>query len=164
MFHINEQGNHITEVTDGSADHVAIYLGGDSVLEAVPAAGVVLTPLSTLLSREKGYYVAGRVRNTDVEASLGNAMQYAGLPYDSLYLQGNSAIYCSELVELSFVDKNGGKLFSTIPMSFHNTEGKITEYWTKLYSSHGMTVPEGAPGTNPNDMMRSSCVIIKKLK
>jgi hypothetical protein len=77
-----------------------------------------------------------------------------GKPYDDLYLPGDSAIYCSELVQSGFVDSRGHLVFDTIPMSFHDESGKVTDYWTDFYRQRGMDVPEGAPGTNPGELSR----------
>jgi len=164
LFHVVEHDNHITEVTPGMIDHVAIYLGGDSVLEAVPRSGVVVNPLSVVLEREPGSYLRGTVRGADRRRSLQQALGYRGCPYDSLYLPEGEAIYCSELVQLSYVDKNGAPLFQPIPMSFHDADGHITPYWQQFYARQGLDVPEGRPGTNPSEMALRPQVIIKKLK
>lgn len=164
LFHITEQENHITGVTGGNADHVAIFLGGDSVLEAVPRLGVGITRLNHLLTREQGMYLVGRVRNADVEGSLSRAMTYIGQAYDSLYLPNDDAIYCSELVELAYYDKYGHKIFHTTPMSFHDSSGQITDYWKQFYGRQNMDVPEGEAGTNPSNILKSRHVKIKKFK
>lgn len=162
LFHLPEAGNHITEVTQGTADHVVIFLGGDSVLEAIPGKGVVVSQLNTILQRELGTYVRGIVRNMDTERSIGNAYRFIGLPYDSVFSSTTEAIYCSELVQQSYVDKQGKTLFMPIAMSFHDSSGHITKYWQDFYGSRGLDVPEGQPGSNPADLM--SKTKIKKLK
>lgn len=160
LFHVVAQGNHITEVTPGQIDHVAIYAGKNMVVEAIPGQGVVTTPLHELLSREDGHYLKGRVKGADRQRSLENACQYLGLPYDSLYLPTADAIYCSELVQLSFVDKHGQRLLVPVPMSFHDSTGHITAYWQQFYARHGMDVPEGQPGTNPAELSKRQIVKI----
>lgn len=163
LFHITNQNNAITEVTPGMVDHVAIYLGGDSILEAI-GCGVVITPFDSL-SKRSGYQLIGRVKRVDAKRSITNALNYVGRPYDWLYLPDNEAIYCSELVQLSYVDHQGKQLFSTIPMSFHDNSGQITDYWTAFYAKHQMDVPEGKPGTNPGEMSRHPTVdIIGRLR
>lgn len=164
LFHQPQNDNHITHVTQGTADHVAIYLGGDSVLEAIPHQGVTVNTLSDVLHREDGRYVSARVRGVHVEQSIANAQKYLGLPYDSVFLPGTAAIYCSELVQLSYVDRHGRLLFNTIPMSFHDDSGNITDYWQQFYDLHHMSVPEGQPGSNPSDLMKRKQVVIKKQK
>ena len=164
LFHVASKSNHITEVTPGMIDHVAICLGHDSVIEALPKQGVVTTPLHTVLNREEGYYVKGRVRRADGSRSAEQALRYLGLPYDSLYLEDNEAVYCSELVVMSLVDKQGRRLLQQVPMSFRDSTGQISRYWQQFYSQRGMEVPEGAPGSNPSELSQRKRVIIKKLK
>ena len=149
LFHVSAEPNAITEVTPGMIDHVAIYLGGDSVIEAV-GKGVVITPLDSLF-RQDGYYLAGRT-STNKKTTIARSLTFLGRAYDYLYLPDNEEIYCSELVQRSYVDKKGNLLFSTIPMSFHDNTGSITSYWRDFYARHGMDVPEGEPGTNPAEL------------
>jgi hypothetical protein len=164
LFHITGRGNAITAVTPGMTDHVAIYVGKGMVVEAFPGKGVTETPLSTVLHRSDGYYVAARVGEACPHKSIQQARTYIGLPYDSLYLADNDAIYCSELVQLSFVNRRSQPLFLPVPMSFHDSLGHITPFWVEFYNRHGMSVPEGQPGSNPGEMMQRKGVIIKKLK
>ena len=39
-------------------------------------------------------------------------------------------------------------------MSFHDKSGEITVFWKEYYSKAGMTVPEGAQGSNPGELSR----------
>lgn len=156
LFHVTPTANQITDVTQGidalHIDHVAIVLSPDSVIEAV-GRGVVTTPLDSL-RRQAGYYLIGRVRRADATLSLLNARTFLGRRYDWLYLPDNDDIYCSELVQFSFVNYSGQQLFGPVPMSFHDASGRITDYWKQFYRKHGMDVPEGWPGTNPGELSR----------
>ena len=152
LFHVTPQSNAITDVTPGMIDHVAIVLNKDSVIEAV-GRGVVITPIDSL-RQQPGYYLIGRVKGVDRASSITHARTYLGRAYDYLYLPDNEAIYCSELVQFSFVDKHGNRLFEPIPMSFHDETGQITDYWRRFYKKRGMEVPEGQPGTNPGELSR----------
>lgn len=165
IFHVVGTGNAITAVTPGGIDHVGIYLGRDSVIEAIPREGVVITPLRAVLSREPGCYVAGRVGKADRRRSIAEARSYLGRRYDSLYLAGNDAVYCSELVLLAYTDRYGTPLLQPVPMTFRDSTGRIPDHWVQLYSRHQMDVPEGLPGSNPGELARRWQVrIIKKLK
>ena len=152
LFHVTPQSNAITDVTPGMVDHVAIVLNSDSVIEAV-GRGVVITPIDSL-RQQPGYYLIGRVKGVHRTLSIAHARTYCGRVYDYLYLPDNEAIYCSELVQFSFVDKHGKRLFEPIPMSFHDATGQITDYWKHFYKKYGMDVPEGQPGTNPGELSR----------
>lgn len=159
LFHVASQGNAITDVTPGMIDHVAIVMSRDSVIEAI-GKGVKTTPIDSLRQQD-GHYLVGRVKGIDSKQSIANAKHYLGRPYDRLYLPDNDAIYCSELVQLSFVDKHGKRLFSPIPMSFHDATGHITDYWIQFYAKHNMEVPEGELGTNPGELSQRREIRIK---
>ena len=196
LFVVNGQGNNITDVTDGvdglGIDHIAVFSDGN-VVEAIPEYGVVENPLDSFLVRlsDRESVLVGRIEGVDVEESVANARKFLGRPYDDIFMPSDSAIYCSELVQKSFVFKDrlkerdhnvkgmavvrddvkdmnpkvtgsGDKhfVFCTIPMSFHDSAGRVTEFWTKFYEARGLTVPEGEPGTNPGQLSRDPNVRI----
>ena len=175
LFVAQTEDNAITQVTQGidnlAIDHVAIMhrIGGKGgplyALEAIPRQGVVLTSIDSLVVREQGAtFVLGHVQGVDAARSVRSALRYVGLPYDDLYLPGDSAIYCSELVQMCYVDTAGRPIFGTIPMSFHDRTGRILDHWTEFYRQRGMAVPEGLPGTNPGQLSRHPQVTIVKLQ
>lgn len=186
LFVVNGQGNNITDVTDGvdglGIDHIAVFSDGN-VVEAIPEYGVVENPLDSFLIRlsDRESVLVGRIEGVDVEESVTNARKFLGRPYDDIFMPSDSAIYCSELVQKSFVFKDGLKerdqnvkevdskatgsgtkhfVFGTIPMSFHDSTGNVTEFWAKFYSARGLAVPEGEPGTNPGQLSRDHNVKI----
>lgn len=158
LFHVASKGNAITDVTPGMIDHVAIVVSKDSVIEAV-GCGVKTTPIDSL-RRQEGYYLIGKVIGAERKASINQARQYIGRAYDPLFLKDNEDIYCSELVQFSFVDNQGKTIFTPIPMSFHDATGNITEYWKTFYEKRGLDVPEGEPGTNPSELSQRENVKI----
>ena len=186
LFVVNGQGNNITDVTDGvdglGIDHIAVFSEGN-VIEAIPEYGVVENPLDSFLVRlsDRESVLVGRIEGLDVDESVTNARKFLGKPYDDIFMPSDSAIYCSELVQKSFVFKDGLKerdqnvkevdskatgsgtkhfVFGTIPMSFHDSTGNVTEFWAKFYSARGLAVPEGEPGTNPGQLSRDPNVKI----
>ena len=54
------------------------------------------------------------MQGADRRHSTERALRYRGLPYDSLYLEGNDAVYCSELVVMSIVDSEGRRLLGQV--------------------------------------------------
>ena len=152
LFHVVDNDNAITSVTPDRIDHVAICISRDSVIEAIPSEGVTTTPLHQLLQRDGGYYVVGRVKHANIRHSVNNARAYQRLPYDSLYLPATDAIYCSELVLLSYVDRHGNRLLHSVPMTFRDSTNQIPLFWQQLYERHSMPVPEGEPGSNPSEL------------
>ena len=174
IFTCSENPNAITQVTHGiedyPIDHVAIVhrIGGESgplfVIEAIKPA-VCLTPIDTFLCRntstEIPYVIVGRVNTSfDTSMSIRRCLLMVGKPYDDLYYPGDSAVYCSELVQSNYVSTSGNQIFEPIPMSFHDQTGTITQYWQDFYSRRGLTVPEGAPGSNPGELSRRDQITI----
>lgn len=167
LFHVVEGSNAITAVTHGiqalAIDHVAIYYTGEDGTPQVVQAiydGVVTTPLDTLLS-EPGYYVAGRVSGADPSVSVRQALRQVGKPYDFVFSPTDSEVYCSELVLLSYVDREGHSLFAPTGMTFRDETGDIPAYWQSFYGQRNLSVPEGAPGSNPGELSRRPEVKIK---
>ena len=172
LFVCSDSANAITEVTSGveqlPIDHVGIVhrIGGDGgplfVIEAVKPT-VCLTPIDSFMC-EGPQILVGRVNVAmDVRKSVRQCLLMVGKPYDDLYLPGDSAIYCSELVQLNYVNPDGDLIFDTIPMSFHDATGRVTDYWQQFYSRRGMAVPEGLPGTNPGELSRRPQVTIERV-
>ena len=175
LFVVNGNGNDITRVTSGvdglGIDHVAVFSQGN-IIEAIPKYGVMESPLDSFMVRlsDGESVLVGRVEGLDVDASVSNARKLLGKPYDDIFMPSDSAIYCSELVQKSFVfngkrqgleDKDGLMfVFDVIPMSFHDSTGRVTEFWTKFYAARGLEVPEGEPGTNPGQLSRDPRVKI----
>ena len=169
LFCCPDSSNAITDVTQGARgmkiDHVAIVhrIGGDDgplyVIEAKKPA-VCLTSIDAFY-RKNPHALVGRVgADVDIHKSVRRCLMQVGKPYDDLYLPGDSAIYCSELVQMNYVSAHGDLIFPTVPMSFHDNTGQVTPYWHEFYARRGMTVPEGAPGTNPGELSRRNQVSI----
>ena len=163
-------GRAISEATVHDATalpiyHVAIatWLNGSLyALEAIDK-GVVLTPYDKFCERtlSKGGMVIGRLKDrSGIDQSVSNAMEHLGKPYDDLYMIDTQEIYCSELVQLSYVNGRGQRLFPLINMSFHDAQGHILGYWREHYEKHGMAVPEGALGTNPAQIAANPAIEI----
>lgn len=147
--------------------HVAIATWVGDKLYALEAIddGVVLTPYDKFCERTtiKGGMLIGRLHDrSGVDQSVSNAMEHLGKPYDTLYMIDTQEIYCSELVQLSYVNGKGQRLFPLINMSFHDAQGRILDYWREHYAKHGMAVPEGALGTNPAQIAGDPAVEIIK--
>lgn len=86
---------------------------------------------------------------------VAKAKSCIGLPYDFYFLPDNGKYYCSELVEKCCVASDGTPIFKTQPMNFQSPDGTIPEYWVNWFDSLGVEVPQGVPGTNPNDLVKS---------
>ena len=169
LFCCADTANAITAVTSGveelPIDHVAVFhrIGGERgipfVVEAIQPV-VQLTPIDTFLYRSP-HVIVGRVTaDCSMERSVKKCITMLDKPYDDLYLPGDSAVYCSELVQLNYVTSDGSLVFAPVPMSFHDDSGRVTDYWIEFYRQRGMTVPEGEPGTNPGELSRRPQITI----
>ncbi len=168
----------IVDVTEGidllRVSHVAIVCHDDDgnvyALEASSQHGVWLTPIDSFLVHNdrtadgRPMVLAGRLKDrSTAAASVERAKTYMGRPYDFQFLEGDSALYCSELVHYAYLRSDGSYIFPQVPMSFHDATGKVTEFWKEYYKPWHMAVPEGCPGTNPGGISSSSEIkIIRK--
>lgn len=154
--------------------HVAIVCkehNGWFVLEATSKHGVWMCPLESYLEDAdkdadgNPLVFAGRVSgNVDIETSINNAKRFIGRKYDFTFDPSDDEMYCSELVQKSYVDKKGKLIFEPIPMSFHDDEGRILPYWIDYYLKRDLDVPEGEPGSNPGAISRNGRVRVFSLK
>ena len=170
--YIPEEGSMdeaITAATGGgelNLIHVSIVevdaAGEPWVIDATFKHNVDRYPLDTLISDftlkdgSLPTYILKRLRDTTgVTQFVENAKSYIGEPYDIAFLQDNGAHYCSELVRDAYRRADGSYLFEEKPMNFRNSEGEMPPYWEILFASIGMEVPQGVPGTNPQEMSQS---------
>ena len=154
--------------------HVAIVCKeekGTYVLEATAKHGVWMTPISSYFeeadkdSEGKPMVLIGRITNPDADlnTSVQKAKAFIGLKYDFTFDPSDEEMYCSELVQKSYVTTEGKLIFPTIPMSFHDEDGKILPYWINYYLKRNLDVPEGEPGSNPGQISRDKNVKIYTL-
>lgn len=157
-------------IDKAQVSHVAIVCKekeGIFVLEATSKHGVWMTPLADYLAEAdkdsdgNPMVLVGRIKHgADIKKSVENAKAFIGLKYDFTFDPSDEEMYCSELVQKSYVDKKGNLLFEPIPMSFHDDEGRILPYWINYYLKRDLDVPEGEPGSNPGALSRNSLVDI----
>lgn len=141
--------------------HVAIAeVKVDSIwiIDATIAHGVDRHPLDTFLAdftlKDGSYpaFLIKRVKGVDADAAVERAKSFCGRAYDVRFLPDNEDLYCSELVQLSFLDKAGRPVFESEPMNWKAPDGSMPPYWEWLFGQLGMEVPQGLPGTNPQRM------------
>ena len=88
-------------------------------------------------------------RHTIADA-VATARTLLGKPYNASYVLNEDSYYCSDFIERAF---RAHHVFKLQPMNFRNPQtGGIAQHWVDLYRGMGMEVPQGLPGTNPNDM------------
>lgn len=130
------------------------------VLEADPQKGVIKSTLEEFLERAPRIEgnPAVTVRRLDIdfpiEEAIKRAESHLGEPYDWWYLKDNGKMYCSELIYESYLDDEGKPIFQAQPMNFRSSDGTMPEFWVKLFEELGEPIPEGDPGTNPQDLSK----------
>ena len=169
----SEMSGAISSATAGtdsmSFDHVAVFSrmeGKPTVIEASAKKGaVVRTPLEEFLSEQatvggKPGVVVMRINGSfDPVSAVRCAESMIGLPYDWSYLPSNGGLYCSELIYESYLDSLGRHIFPAKPMNFRSPDGTLPQFWQELFSRLDTPIPEGLPGTNPNDLSKEDCLI-----
>lgn len=81
-----------------------------------------------------------------------NAKQYLGQEYDLYFKAGNGKMYCSELVQNSYLRPDGSFIFPSLAMNFRDEDGSMPVYWEQLFARLGEKIPQGEDGTNPKQM------------
>ena len=74
-----------------------------------------------------------------------------GSPYDSAFSIYNNRYYCSELVQLAYASI-GEYVIPLQPMNWRNSDGDMPSFWTEWFDRIGTPIPEGEPGTNPQQI------------
>lgn len=153
--------------------HVAILeVEKDStwIIDATIARGVDRYPLDTFLTNftlkdgSLPTFIIKRLKHSRHAAEyVENAKKFIGLPYDVAFLPDNGAMYCTELVRDSYRTPDGGYIFDEKPMNFKNAEGEFPLYWQQLFALIGQEIPQGIPGTNPQDMSQAPCLSGREL-
>lgn len=147
--------------------HVGIAeVQADSVwiIDATTAHGVARRPLDSFLKESmlsNGIYpefVVKRVQGIDADAAVNVAKTFCGCAYDLRFLPDNEDIYCSELVQRSYMYPSGEPVFESSPMNFKAADGTMPSYWENQFGQLGMEVPQGLPGTNPQKMSQTPCL------
>ena len=148
--------------------HVAIAeVKADSVwiIDATIAHGVDRHPLDTFLKdftlRDGSYpeFIVKRVKGVDADAAVERAKTFCGRAYDVRFLPDNEDLYCTELVQDSYLDAAGRPVFESEPMNFKAPDGTMPPYWEWLFGQLGMDVPQDVPGTNPQGMSEAPCMV-----
>lgn len=148
--------------------HVAIVeVANDTtwIIDATIKHGVDRHPLSVFLSDftlKTGDYpefIVKRVKdNSLAQQWVETAKSFCGAPYDVYFNAGDDAYYCSELVETSYLDASGKRIFHNAPMNFKDENGEFPLYWQQLFAMIESEIPQDKPGTNPQAMSKEDCL------
>ncbi|XUP37546.1 YiiX/YebB-like N1pC/P60 family cysteine hydrolase (plasmid) [Xanthomonas axonopodis pv. vasculorum] len=149
-----------------SFDHVALvaHAGDAAVVLHADEHGSHEQPLqafideATAKQRQIVVYRLGRAHRPAIPDAIAQARRMLGKPYNDTYVQDDNSYYCSDFIERAF---RAHHVIALQPMNFRNLQtGKISPYWIDFYRSKGMPVPQGMPGTNPNDMAKAPALSV----
>lgn len=147
--------------------HAAILeVDADSVfvIDATLRRGVDRHPLDTFLTDftlkdgSLPELIVKRVKGVDTDAAVEKAKTFCGRAYDLYFLPDNEELYCTELIQRSYLDASGAEVFDSEPMNFRAPDGTMPVYWEWLFGLLGIDVPQGLPGTNPQRMSEAACL------
>jgi len=177
LFQVDKGGmsEAIAKVTIGESNinytHVGIVLVENDatfVIEAIPPVGVSKTPLETFMLRsatleEKPIVAVGRLKQEYrklIPQALVRAENLLGKPYDFVFSPDNDAYYCSELVQVSFLNSQNMPIFEPVSMNFRDADGNLPAYWIEYFEKYNAIIPENCPGSNPGDLSKSDKIEI----
>lgn len=130
------------------------------VLHAAPKGGSQREELHQFYNNQKTsenlilIYRLKKEYQPAIPAAIQKAKTMLGKPYNWKYILNDEAYYCSDFVERAFREAG---IFEHIPMNFKNlTTGEIDDFWVNLYQQMNTAVPQGEPGSNPNQLSTSS--------
>ncbi|KTF35812.1 YiiX/YebB-like N1pC/P60 family cysteine hydrolase [Xanthomonas vesicatoria] len=147
-----------------SFDHVALvaHAGDTEVVLHADEQGSREQALATFIAeasakqRQIVVYRLTPAYRPAIPHAIAQARRMLGKPYNDTYVQDDNSYYCSDFIERAF---RAHQVFALQPMNFKNPQtGNVSPYWTEFYRSKGMAVPQGLPGTNPNDMAKAAAL------
>ncbi|WP_349657638.1 YiiX/YebB-like N1pC/P60 family cysteine hydrolase [Xanthomonas sp. 10-10] len=147
-----------------SFDHVALvaHAGDTQVVLHADEHGSREQPLQAFIDeatarhRQVVVYRLTPEHRVAISDAIAQARRMLGKPYNQTYVQDDNSYYCSDFIERAF---RAHHVFALQPMNFRNLQtGQVSPYWTEFYRSKGMAVPQGLPGTNPNDMATAAAL------
>lgn len=151
---------------DANFDHIGmLMLDGDKgfVLHAAPKGGSQKQPLADFLKEETqsgqqivAYRLKAQYQPT-IKPAIAKAQTLLGKPYNFTYILSDDEYYCSDFIERAFRKDH---IFDMVAMNFKNLKtGKMPQYWQDFYAERGLEIPQGKPGTNPNDFAASDKLV-----
>ena len=146
--------------------HTAIFdvdaQGKIWIIDATIKHGVDRYPLDTFLvdftlsDGSYPYFQVMRLKDNSRAAQyVANAMRYVGEEYDVSFLPDNGRHYCTELIYDAYIDDTVHR-FVMGPMDFKNRAGEFPAYWVKRFGYTETPIPQGLPGTTPQEMRKDS--------
>lgn len=158
--------NRVTQKSEiAKFDHlglIEISPNGIYVLHASPELGSAKEPLKDFYEKnletqqEMVIYRLKKEYQSAIPKAIEQAKQMLDKPYNFTYILNEESYYCSDFVERAFREAG---IFEHIPMNFKNQQGEIDSFWISFYEKLQLDVPQGQPGTNPNQLAGSEKLI-----
>lgn len=149
--------------------HIAIAevdAEGQWIIDATIKRGIDRHPLDTFITDftlkdgSLPVFIVKRLKDPSKAIEyVANTRKYIGRPYDLHFGVSDDSLYCSELVRDCYVGPDGKHVFDTVPMNFKGPDGEFPLYWKQLFAKLGSSIPQGLPGTNPQDMSKSPALV-----
>jgi uncharacterized protein YycO len=138
-------------------NHVGLYIGGNTVIEATQKKGVIEQSLVNFLS-DGDYHIVGTVYDAiAIKNALIRAKVCLGLPYNHSFYPDAEGLYCSQLITYAFKTKQDSDYFALYPMNFIDcTTQQILPYWITYYHLLNQAIPQGIQGSHPQQLLRQT--------
>ncbi|AEE87773.1 hypothetical protein FNFX1_1387 [Francisella cf. novicida Fx1] len=157
VFIVDDAEKNISSLSKGfggySYYHCALYIGNGNIIEAIPVAGVIKVKLSKY-SDKKTLVARVSEREEFLQEVVDNANEFIGFAYNDLFLPNTEGkLYCSELIHAAFNCASNSKYFTQHNLNYIAAENHaVSQYWLDFYSEYGLKVPQGQPGSHPNNL------------
>ncbi|MWP48964.1 YiiX/YebB-like N1pC/P60 family cysteine hydrolase [Gilliamella sp. Lep-s21] len=144
-----------TDEITNNINHVGLYVGNNTVIEATQNYGVIEQSLTDFVCVAK-YNIIARIHDVGIiKNALKRAKTCLGSPYNHSFHPNANGFYCSELITYAFKTEQGNDYFELYPMNFKNLITKqILPYWIDYYLSIKQIIPQGELGSHPQQLLR----------
>lgn len=157
LFISDSSEKNISELSRGYAQdsyyHCALYIGSEEIIEAVKVGGVVKANISKYLNKK---ILVARVNEDQnfLNKVISQAKEFIGFSYNDLFLPDiKRKLYCSELIHEAFNLVSKQKYFTQHKLNYiSESDSSVSQYWIEFYNEYGLKVPQGQPGSHPNNL------------
>ncbi|WP_294964103.1 YiiX/YebB-like N1pC/P60 family cysteine hydrolase [uncultured Gilliamella sp.] len=136
-------------------NHVALYVGNNTVIHATKKAGVAQQSLADFFSAGRHHVIATIDNALIIQQALTRVITCLGSPYNHSFHPDAEGFYCSELITYAFKTELCDDYFQLYPMNFKDlTTQQILPYWNNYYDCIKQTIPQGVLGSHPQQLLR----------
>jgi len=122
------------------------------IIHSSPNKGVHIDSLKDFL-HSATWAVAETVCDEQVAIrAVSLAEKNLGRPYNHTLYPDREGLYCSQLVTVCYLNKDGTSYFESTPMNFRSPDGSMPKFWTETFQAYRTQIPESIPGSNPHKL------------